>query len=94
MYTYPPDWVSDVVKVLVSPDVAMTTDPPLWTTSVNDSLPMVRLDQVNTFVPAEPEGEVAVQVRVKLFQGGISITLIQAGVMDTLKLGAVNNQGE
>ena len=54
----------------------MITDPPLGMSSVDDPLPKACLDQVNTLVAAEVEAEVAVQVRLKLFEGGMSITEI------------------
>ena len=44
--------------------------------SVDDPLPKACLDQVNIFIAVELEAEVAVQVRVKLFEGGTSITEI------------------
>jgi hypothetical protein len=44
--------------------------------SVDDPLPKACLYQVNTFMAVELEAEVAVQVRVKLFEGGASITEI------------------
>ena len=46
--------------------------------SVDDLSPKACLDQVNTFefVAVELGVEVAVQVRVKLFEGGTSITEI------------------
>ena len=76
MYTYPPDWVSEAVRVLVSPDVTMITDPPLWISLVDDSPPNACLDQMNTFIAVVLEAEVAIQVRVKLFEGGTSITVV------------------
>ena len=49
----------------------MITDPP---SSVYNPLPKACFDQVNILVALEFETEVAVQVRVKLFKGGTSIT--------------------
>ena len=61
--------------MLTSPDVTMTTDSPLWMSSIDDVLPNVCFDQVKTFMAAVAEAEVAVHVRVKLFDGGMSITI-------------------
>ena len=65
LYTYPPDCVSEVVRVLVVPDVTMMMDAPLCMSVVKEELPSVRLDQVNTTID-EVVDEVAEQVRLKL----------------------------
>ena len=66
LYTYPPDCVSEVVRVLVAPDVTMLTDAPLCVSVVNEELPSVRLDQVNAIAAEVVEDVVAEQVRLKL----------------------------
>ena len=66
LYTYPPDWVSEVVKVLVVPDMTMMTDAPLCVSVVKEELPSVRLDQVSTMAAEVVEGGVTEQVRLKL----------------------------
>ena len=65
LYTYPPDCVSEVVRVLVVPDVAMMMDAPLCVSVVKEVLTKVRLDQVNTIVDVVVD-EVAEHVRLKL----------------------------
>ena len=90
VYTYPPDWVSEVVKMLTSSDVMMMTDPPLWMSSVDDSLPRACFDQVNSGTAVVLEATVAVHVSLKLLKGGTSITVIWSGVTDTETPTAVN----
>ena len=60
----------------------MMTDPPLWMSTVDDVLPRACFDQVNTLIAVDESAEVAVQVRVKLLEGGTSITDIWAGMID------------
>ena len=66
LYTYPPDCVSEVVRVLVAPDVTMLTDAPLCVSVVNEELPSVRLDQMNAITAEVGKDVVAEQVRLKL----------------------------
>ena len=83
LYTYPPDWVSEVVKVLVAPDVVMMMDAPLCVSVVKEELPRVRLDHVNAIIAEVVEDVVAEHVRLKPLWGGTSITDVRLGVIAT-----------